>query len=242
MLPMIALGSLAWLLMRKPIPQDRAYHDFVDRRPCLGIPNFNNVASNLPFVVVGARGSRFCLQDESVTVRAPWAAFFIGVALSGVGSAYYHWRPTNETLVWDRLPMSIAFMGLFTALTGEQFGRCLGSTLLAPALLAGSASVMHWKRADDLRPYYWVQLAPLLAVPATAAPIRRRYSHQPLLSGALGCYALAKVAEAGDGVIYRKTRRKVSGHTLKHFLAAAGCYAVLRWLQRREPGPQGRNS
>lgn len=230
-----ALGSLGWMMTRKPISQDRAYHGFVDRRRFLGVPNFNDVASNLPFLAVGLRGVRYCLRDESVIVRAPWTAFFAGVALTGAGSGYYHLRPDNETLVWDRLPMSIAFMSLFAALIGEQSGGRPGLLMLAPALAAGGASVIYWHRTDDLRPYYWVQLVPLLAVPMTAIPIRQRYSHHGLLLGALGCYALAKVAEAGDAAVFRSTRRALSGHTLKHFFAAAGCYAVLRWLRWRKP-------
>jgi hypothetical protein len=233
MLPMIALGSLAWLMTRKPISQNQSYHQFVDRRSFLGVPNFCNVASNLPFVAAGVQGARFCLRDESVVVRAPWAAFFAGVAMTGFGSAYYHLRPEDETLLWDRLPMSVAFMGLFSALVGEQSGPRAGSRLLGPALLAGCGSVVYWFRKDDLRPYYLVQGIPLLAIPATSGAIRRQYTDGRILFGALGWYALAKVVEFSDEAIYRKTRRAVSGHTLKHFLAAAGCYAVLRWLKRR---------
>jgi len=230
----VALGSLGWLLTRKPVPQNPAYHEFVDRRRLLGVPNFHNVASNLPFVAAGVQGARFCMRDQSVIVRAPWAAFFAGVAMTGAGSAYYHLRPENRTLLWDRLPMSVAFMGLFAALMGEQHGPQAGSRLLGPALLAGCGSVVYWYRTDDLRPYFLVQGIPLLAVPATSDAIRRQYTEGRMLLGALGWYALAKVVEFSDGEVYRRTRRVVSGHTLKHSLAAAGCYAVLRWLKRRE--------
>ena len=40
----------AWVVLRmEPVPQDPAYHQFADARPWLGIPNFQNVASNLPW-------------------------------------------------------------------------------------------------------------------------------------------------------------------------------------------------
>ena len=39
-----------------PIPQDPAYHLFVDTREIFGVSNFWNVASNLPFLLVGIAG------------------------------------------------------------------------------------------------------------------------------------------------------------------------------------------
>ena len=62
-----------------------------------------------------------------------------------------------------------------------------------------------------------------------------RYTRDWLLLVALGCYALAKVAEVYDQAIFRATSEVVSGHTLKHLLAAAGCYTVLWMLQSRNP-------
>ena len=52
----LMVASLAILLLLPPIPQDPSYHQFADQRTLLGIPNFWNVVSNLPFVVVGAMG------------------------------------------------------------------------------------------------------------------------------------------------------------------------------------------
>jgi hypothetical protein len=49
-------ASLAILPLLPPIPQDPSYHQFADQRTLLGIPNFWNVVSNLPFVLVGAIG------------------------------------------------------------------------------------------------------------------------------------------------------------------------------------------
>src|SRR5262245_66556667 len=49
-------ASFAILPLLPPIPQDPSYHQFADQRTLLGIPNFWNVVSNLPFVLVGAMG------------------------------------------------------------------------------------------------------------------------------------------------------------------------------------------
>jgi hypothetical protein len=50
--------SLVGLLLLPPIPQDQSYHQFADQRILLGIPNFWNVVSNLPFIAIGAASPR----------------------------------------------------------------------------------------------------------------------------------------------------------------------------------------
>src|SRR5450631_1035735 len=106
-----------------PITQDPGYHDFADRRGMINIPNFYNVLSNLPFVVIGIMGMRLAGSERATgglpELRVLYLTFFIGVFLAGFGSAYYHYHPDNQTLLWDRLPMTIAFMALFSAIIGE---------------------------------------------------------------------------------------------------------------------------
>jgi hypothetical protein len=231
------VGSLVFLVTRQPFGQDPHYHGFADGRTMLGIPNFCDVASNVPFLLVGAAGLRLCRLGRIEGAVAAWGAFFAGVALVGVGSAWYHWRPNNETLVWDRLPMAIGFMALTVALVSEALNEGLSRLLLAPALVTGLASVVYWHLFDDLRFYAWVQVLPLLTVPVVLALFRRRYSHRSLLGLAVSCYVLAKVSEAYDPEIFGLTQGTVGGHALKHFLAAGGCLAVLEMLRRRSPLP-----
>ena len=52
----VTAAGIAAAFWFSPIPQDPAYHGFADRRTLFGIPNFWNVFSNLPFVLVGAFG------------------------------------------------------------------------------------------------------------------------------------------------------------------------------------------
>jgi hypothetical protein len=47
-------------------------------------------------------------------------------------------------------------------------------------------------------------------------------------------YALAKLFEFYDSAIYSASS-VLSGHTLKHFAAAAACAALLRYFQMRQP-------
>lgn len=230
----IIFGTFAFILSMQVIVQNPTYHQFADRRELLGIPNLFDVLSNIPFLLVGVAGFIHCRKSDAMVYRPAWIFFFTGVAIVSIGSGYYHWNPTSETLVWDRLPMTIAFMGLFVALLSEYLEKRLGKVLLLPALLLGLASVLYWYKFDDLRLYIWVQLIPLLTVPVVMALFRPRYSHQWMLLLALGSYILAKVTETYDREIFNLTQQFIGGHSIKHLLAAAGCFSVLVMLKKRK--------
>ena len=226
------------MLALEPIAQDPRYHDLADGRTLLGIPNFVNVASNLPFLIIGIAGLLGPPQTRPPAGAWPvWAVFFAGVALTGLGSAYYHLAPADPTLVWDRLPMTLAFMGLFVALLSEHAGERLTRYLLAPAILIGLASIGWWLYADDLRLYLWVQGAPLLAVLLALLLFPPRYTHRAYLLYGLGFYVLAKIAEFHDPELYALTAETLSGHSAKHLLASVSALYVCLMLRRREPTP-----
>src|ERR1043166_6803997 len=104
-----ALLPLGVLMMLPPIPQDPAYHAFADQCTLFGVPNFANVVSNVPFLLVGIVGVVLCVQRRLAGAQLCWFGFFVGLILIAFGSGYYHLAPNNETLVWDRLPMTVAF-------------------------------------------------------------------------------------------------------------------------------------
>ena len=94
------------------IPQDENYHLFADTRSIAGIPNFWNVISNLPFAFAGVYG---LLLTPRLACRSLWPgyiAFCLAVIAVCFGSGYYHYAPSTAALVWDRLPMSLAFMAV----------------------------------------------------------------------------------------------------------------------------------
>jgi len=233
---LVAAGSLALMLSLEPIRQSTAYHRFADQRAMLGVRNFMDVWSNVGFLLVGLAGVAY-LARRTVSLRAAWLTFFVGVAIVTAGSAYYHWDPNDGTLVWDRLPMTIAFMGLLCAILGEYVSERLGKGLLVPAVLLGFLSVLYWHWSGDLRIYVWIQLIPLLTVPVLMALFQPLHTHQWYLLVAVALYAIAKVLEIYDGEVFAWTRQSVSGHTLKHLLAAASCLAVLVMLARRTEMP-----
>jgi hypothetical protein len=224
--PLVAV--LAVLLWNAPITQFPDYHDLADQRPILGVPHFWNVASNLPFLVVGAMGLGLLRRRPA---SPAWAAVFAGTALVSFGSSYYHLAPSDATLVWDRLPIGVAFMGFFAALI-EEHSRAHGSRLLLPLILFSTGAVYWWRFTGDLSLWVWVQLAPMLGI-VLVLFLPGRYSHRRYLVYALVCYALAKVFELGDRQLMEWSGGMLSGHSLKHLSAAAGVLFLYLMLRKR---------
>ena len=221
-------ASLAGLLLLPSIPQDQNYHLFADCRAVAGIPNFWNVVSNIPFIASGAAGLwRF--RDNPATI-----VLFLGFFLTGIGSSYYHWDPNDGTLFWDRLPMTLSFAAILALVVEERVNARGGTILLWPALAIGFFSLLLWRWTDDLRLYFWVQFFPGLAVLVLFLLYPPKYTGTYYWIAAVVLYALAKVFEFSDRAIY-SAGYLLSGHTLKHLVAAAACFAILRYFQTRRP-------
>lgn len=234
----IIAAALALMMALEPIGQSQAYHNFADQRLLFGIPNFLDVISNVPFLLFGILGARHCFENRQRFAGWSWIVFFGGVTLVSLGSGYYHLSPTNDTLVWDRLPMTIGFMGLFVALLSEYTNVLKERALLIPAVALGFASVAYWAYADDLRFYFWIQLTPLVAIPLTMTLFKSRYTHQSYLLIALGFYLLAKITEIYDTEFFAWTAQSISGHSIKHLLAGFAPLTLLLMLQRRTESPE----
>lgn len=241
----------ALFLFTGPIPQDPAYHNFADTRTLLGIPNFWNVASNLPFALVGLAGLVYVLRHaDKVCVpglETTCGVFFAGILLTAFGSAYYHVNPSDDALVWDRLPMTISFAGLFCIIVGEFLAVRAARLLLIPMLLLGFASVEYWALTEahgvgDLRPYAIVQFLPMLLIPLILLTHRSAVRQNRIFWWIIAFYFMAKFCEMLDARIYA-IGELLSGHSLKHLVAAMAPAAYLYGLklrrQRGEP-PYGR--
>ena len=220
--------SLVVLALLPPIPQNQGYHSFADQRAFLGIPNFWNVVSNLPFVFVGAVGLWQFHRNPTTIV------LFGGIFLTGIGSAYYHWAPSDDTLFWDRLPLTLAFTAALAAVIEERVDAKLGAILLWPLLALGVLSLLVWRWTGDLRLYGWVQFFPGVALPVLLLLCPPKYTGTYYWFIALGWYVVAKLTEHFDRAIF-SVGSIVSGHTIKHLAAAAACYAILRYFQTRKP-------
>jgi hypothetical protein len=228
----IAAAAVAFAFPR--FAQDPQYHDFADRRCIAGVPNLLNVVSNAVFAVAGILGLRLAWKHA----RLPAAAtFFFSAVLIAAGSAYYHVRPTNQTLVWDRLPMTVAFMSLLALAIGDRIGMRAGRLLLVPLIGVGIGSVIYWRLREaagrgDLRFYALVQFFPMLAIPLMLLWFPGRYFGTAGFCCVLGWYVAAKVCELLDRQIF-SLGGIVSGHTLKHLAAGMAVFWVWRTLRRR---------
>jgi hypothetical protein len=241
-LAVCCLVILGVMLVVPRIPQPSGYHQFADRRAVAGIANAFDVLSNIPFAIVGAMGlaalrrRRIHLEPEE---HRAYTVFFTGILLTSVGSAFYHLAPDNARLVWDRLPMTLAFMGLFTAIVAERLSASAAGAALLPLICIGAGTVGYWymtevNGAGDLRPYLLVQFLPLAAIPLMIALLPPKYTGAGTIFIVLGLYGVAKILELFDAAVF-SLGGIISGHTLKHLVSAAGAYLYLWMLVQRRP-------
>ena len=130
--------------------------------------------------------------------------------------------------------MTVGFMAFVAMLVHEQLPA--QPWLLPALLLMGFGSIWWWVAKNDLRPYVWVQFFPILLVVLIATMEKPRYTGERFsLFAVFFAYALAKVLELEDKVVFRATGDVVSGHTLKHVAAALAPGVVALWIARRRP-------
>jgi hypothetical protein len=241
LLVLLILFALTFFVFQQAIPQDPSYHLFKDTRSLCRIPHFWNVCSNFPFLIVGLLGL-YSLKNQKLQVikefKIAYFLFFLGVFFVAFGSAYYHLWPTNLTLVWDRLPMTLAFMALFSILIAEFIHVRLGKALLFPFVLLGIASVLYWNYTEkqgqgDLRFYALVQFFPILCIPILLLFFRSRYQPTYAYWGLLLLYGIAKFCESFDQEIFEFLGEQMSGHSLKHLFAALGIFLLWKAYQQR---------
>lgn len=217
-----------------PVAQWPAYHHFADTRRLWDIPNALNVLSNVPFLIVGVTGFALvktrtwaCWQEA-----LPFAVAFVGLILTGAGSAYYHWAPDNIGLFWDRLPMTLVFASLVAIAVMERISVRAGLYLLPVLIVCGLGSVLYWIWTEslgrgDLRWYAFMQFYSMLLLLLLLLLFHRPRNTLKYYAGMLLCYALAKWLEWADFGLYRFDKTIISGHTLKHLAAAASALFLL---------------
>lgn len=247
----MAATALVALVWHGPIPQPAGYHAFADQRALLGIPHFWNVVSSLPFTLIGLAGLWVLLRKRPpgalAELKSCYATAFAGAVLIGLGSGWYHLRPDNATLVWDRLPMTVTFMAFFAIVIGEHIDARLARRALPGLLLAGLGSVAYWALSErlglsDLRPYLLVQFLPMALIPLILLLYPSRLTGVGLIWTLLGLYGVAKALESFDAALFEQLEL-LSGHTLKHLLAAGSLGCLVVGLRvRRVKGSEDANS
>lgn len=232
----LAVTAPAAVFSLPRLPLNPEVHRYADERSWFGIPYTLDVMSNVPFVVAGVVGLAR-LRRHAPTADKPrwiWAILFAGVVLTGFGSAYYHWHPSTDRLVWDRLPMTVVFTTFFASMIAERIDARVGQWLLGPLLVLGVGSVWLWhsselRGAGDQRLYGLVQFFPMAAIPVMSMLFPPHYTRNRDLWIILGWYALAIAFQLTDAPVYRFLRF-VSGHTLKHLCAGVAAWQIVQML------------
>jgi hypothetical protein len=144
----VAIGGIFFL---EPIPQDQEYHQFVDQRNVLGMPNFLDVITNFPFIIIGIAGIYFSKKINELQLKVISFTLFVGFILLTFGSGYYHMYPNDYTLVFDRIPMSIIFMSFFAIFIYDYINPKIGFYLFFILLGLGILSVIYWYYTETCR-------------------------------------------------------------------------------------------
>jgi Ceramidase len=228
---MIAAVGIGALIAVGPIAQDPDYHLFADSRSFAGITNFWNVISNVPFIAVGLYGFSRSTRLTQSECRMGYLLLCAAVTMVAFGSAYYHHAPSNETLLWDRLPMTVAFTALFGMLLGERVLTAFKQEVLWSLVMFGICAAFYWawtetKGHGDLRPYVLVQFLPIVLMPVILLLFPARYLRTNYLLYAFALYFVAKALEHFDRRV-EQLLDGFSGHPIKHLVAAVAVLCVI---------------
>ena len=227
------------LIIKGPIPQEPAYHNFADKCNILGIPNFMNVITNLPFLFIGIAGitvtSKASQSEKRLKIIS--ITLFIGFILLFFGSSYYHYQPSHFSLIFDRIPILVIIMSLLSIFIYDYFGASAGKKYFYFLNLMGVASIIYWYHTEllgngDLRLYILLQFYPLVSIPLILWLYKAPYNYTGEVICIFIAYAIARITEGLDKEIFSLTGF-ISGHSLKHiFMAVAGGFIVLMTKNR----------
>ncbi len=228
---LLVLTLLATILMWKHLPlADReSYFNFADTRSLFFVQNAGDVISNIPFLFVGLWGLYITANNKHLLPAYKLAirVIALGIFFTCFGSMYFHLNPNLATLFWNRLPMTVGFSGLVILLIIDRLSLNAGVRLAFPLLIIGMCSIIGWHLGYlSLRPYLVVQFGCLIFSILTAILTPSNIVKNKSIFWAIGLYALAKFTESNDLVIYEKLNYLVSGHTLKHLLAALALSSI----------------
>jgi len=237
-IPFLALLCVIALLIIGPIPQDQSYHNFMDQRKLLNVPNFLNVVTNLPFLLVGLIGVNTSKYIKNKELKRIIFTLFIGFVLLAIGSSYYHLWPNNNRLVYDRIPMVIIFMSFFSYVIYNNINQKTAYNAFIALNIVGIMTVIYWAITEstgngDLRWYGMVQFFPIVAIPLILVLYKSSFNLWKEIVPIFIFFGLAKITEKFDKETYHLLSNTISGHSLKHLLMAAAGYEILVMIRNR---------
>jgi len=235
------LAIAAAMLAYGPIPQLAHYHEFADARAWLGIPNAADVLSNVGFAIVAGWGfAALAARRRDPRIARGWpghSLFLASLLLTAIGSTWYHLAPDDARLFWDRTPIALLCAGLLLAVDAETRADPQPRWILPVLVAAAIASVEWWSLTQargegDLRPYLFLQAAPLVLVPSWQKLRGAPRPDRVAFGIAIALYVAAKIAELADHSIFAALGF-LSGHTLKHLLCVAASAVLVANLVAR---------
>ncbi len=243
----ITVLVVAAAMILPPVSQPADYHQFADQRVFFGIPNFNDVISNLAFFLSGGAGLVFLARVYRTPAQTtfhdlkeclPYSVLFFSVTAAALGSMVYHWAPDVDHLMWDRLPIVIGIAALLSATLVDRTSPAAGLWALPLLIVSAVFSVLHWywtelQGAGNLNFYIVMQFYSILLIVWISLRFPSRYTRGNDVYQVIALYAIAKLAEMLDGQIFVWTDGWISGHTLKHLIAAYAAYRIVQILRKR---------
>lgn len=233
----LVLISVSKLLV---LGDEAHFMNFADKRAMLGVDNAIDVLTNIGFLVVALLGLRAVAQspaadDGDKARRLTGFITFAAVLATAFGSTWFHLNPTHETLLWDRLPMAIGFSSLVCLLIVDRISARAGLWMLGGLTTFALWSIYQWQYLNFATPYTALQVGSILAVLLMAwLHSKGRIANRYIWLTALG-YVIAKVFEALDRPLFELTGF-ISGHSLKHIMAALALYALVAGFRALDKG------
>lgn len=234
----ITLGSIGAIIAvlsvavwsRLPVGDDPAYFNFADTRFYFGLPNFYDVFSNVFFIHISLFTLFFAIRRRHQIEKRIWDCFILfnlAVFFTGLGSSYFHLSAHPHDLIWDRMPMAVAFASLLTLILVERVVMYYHRLILLALNVLGVWSVWTIDHAGhDMRTYILVQFGSLLAIVLILLFFPKGHIHRGYLWFGLLCYGVGKVCEINDHPLFELTAGGLSGHTIKHLISAVGVLSL----------------
>uniref|UniRef100_A0ACD5VGJ9 Uncharacterized protein n=1 Tax=Avena sativa TaxID=4498 RepID=A0ACD5VGJ9_AVESA len=224
-----AVLASALLLVATPrLRHSPALHLFADMRNLLGVPNTLNVLTAYPLLLAGVPGLVLCLFGSGcfgISLKweaLGWFLFYAGNVGAAFGSAYYHLKPDDDRLIWDRLPMMMSASSLLSILVIERVDERAGLSCLISLLSLLLVSTAFERVLDDMRLWVVLNLVPCVVIPAMIFLFPPKYTHSRFWFLATGFYLLARFEGLADRKVYSVNRYFISGHSLEHL-----CFAMV---------------
>ena len=185
------------------IPQDKTYHIYASKTS-------SDIISNFGFLFIGL----YLLQKQKKLSLL--ALHFISIF---VCSGYYHIKPSDERLMWDRIAIATTHIIVLSYFMDKR-------TTLVLYILS-IISVIYWKKYNDLRPYILILIgAPLyLLSKVYSKPSVSMYMYAFIIVN-----ILARLLSKYDHYVYEITNERISGHTAKHILGVIGLGLIIKIL------------